>query len=140
MEVTLGGIAGLIIAVAILFFLGWVAYKIGAVLDAARDAVKDLTAETTPILSETKGLVTEVTNELVSVRDITDDVAKVSGHATDIADNASQLTSLIAVGKQAIDVRCHDVAQQCHSRSGLRPAQFGFGGGEPPSLNGRRPD
>jgi|JI8StandDraft_1071087.scaffolds.fasta_scaffold100964_2 uncharacterized protein YoxC len=96
MEVTLGGIAGLIIAVAILFFLGWVAYKIGAVLDAARDAVKDLTAETTPILSETKGLVTEVTNELVSVRDITDDVAKVSGHATDIADNASQLTSLIA--------------------------------------------
>ena len=96
MEVTLGGIAGLIIAVAILFFLGWVAYKIGAVLDAARDAVKDLTAETTPILSETKGLVTEVTNELVSVRDITDDVAKVSGHATDIADNASQLMSLIA--------------------------------------------
>ena len=30
------------------------------------------------------------------MRDITDDVAKVSGHATDIADNASQLTSLIA--------------------------------------------
>jgi uncharacterized protein YoxC len=95
MDVTPGGIAAIIIAVAILFFLGWIAYKVGTVLDAARDAVKDLTAETTPILGEAKGLVTEVTNELVSVRGITDDVAKVSGHATDIADNASQLTSLV---------------------------------------------
>ena len=95
MEMSLGGIAAIIIAVAILFFLGWIAYKIGTVLDAARDSVKDLTSETTPILGEAKTLVTEVTHELVSVRDITDDVAKVSGHATDVADNVSQLTGLI---------------------------------------------
>lgn len=95
MEVTLGGIAGLIIAVAILFFLGWIAFKIGTVLDAARDSVNNLTEDTRPILGETKNLVTGVTQELVSVRDITDDVAKVSGHATDVADNVSQLTGLI---------------------------------------------
>lgn len=95
MELTLGGIAGLIIAVAILFFLGWIAFKIGTVLDAARDSVNNLTEDTRPILGETKNLVTGVTQELVSVRDITDDVAKVSGHATDVADNVSQLTGLI---------------------------------------------
>ena len=95
MEVTLGGIAGIIIAVAILFFLGWIAYKVGTVLDAARDSVTNLTDDTRPILGETKTLVSEVTQELVSVRDITQDVAKVSWHATDVADNVSQLTALV---------------------------------------------
>ena len=98
MDVTLGGIAGLIAACAFLLAVGLLAYpivKLGRLLDEASQTVRRLTDETTPILEEAKGTVTSVNTELVKLGTVTDDVANLSGRASDVANDASQLSSLV---------------------------------------------
>ena len=98
MDVTLGGIAGLIAACAFLLAVGLLAYpivKLGRLLDEASQTVRRLTDETAPILQEAKGTVTSVNTELVKLGTVTDDVANLSGRASDVANDASQLSSLV---------------------------------------------
>ncbi len=99
MEVTLGGIAGLVAACALLILVGATAVllvKVGKVVDELGSAVKELTVSGTPILHELKGTVVSVNDELVKVGVVTDDVAKVTGAATSVASDASQLSTLVA--------------------------------------------
>lgn len=99
MDVTLGGIAGLIAALALLLLVGVIAVpiiKFGKTIDEATRAVRDLADGTTPLLQEAKGTVTGINTELVKLGTVTEDVAKVSGHASNVANDASQLSNLVA--------------------------------------------
>ena len=98
MEVTLGGVAGMIAACAFLLAVGLGVVpilKLGRLLDEATRSVRRLADGTTPILEEAKGTVTGVNTELVKLGTVTDDVANLSGRASDVANDASQLSSLV---------------------------------------------
>ena len=94
-----GEIAGLIAAVAAVAFVVFCAVpllKLGRVLEEVRLAVRDLGHNSVPILQELKGTVTATNNELGKLSVVTDDVAKVSAHATVVSENAAQLSTLFA--------------------------------------------
>jgi uncharacterized protein YoxC len=94
-----GEIAGLIAAVAAVGFVVFCAVpllKLGRVLEEVRLAVRDLGHNSVPILQELKGTVTATNTELGKLSLVTEDVAKVSGHATVVAENAAQLSTLFA--------------------------------------------
>jgi uncharacterized protein YoxC len=94
-----GEIAGLIAAVAAVAFVVFCAVpllKLGRVLEEVRLAVRDLGHSTVPILQELKGTVTATNTELGKLSVVTDDVAKVSAHATVVSENAAQLSTLFS--------------------------------------------
>ena len=94
-----GEIAGLIAAVAAVAFVVFCAVpllKLGRVLEEVRLAVRDLGHNSVPILQELKGTVTATNTELGKLSVVTDDVAKVSAHATVVSENAAQLSTLFA--------------------------------------------
>lgn len=96
---TAGEIAGLIAAVAAVAFVVFCAVpllKLGRVLEEVRLAVRDLGHNSVPILQELKGTVTATNTELGKLSVVTDDVAKVSAHATVVTENAAQLSTLFA--------------------------------------------
>lgn len=94
-----GEIAGLIAAVAAVAFVVFCAVpllKLGRVLEELRLAVRDLGHNSVPILQELKGTVTATNAELGKLSVVTEDVAKVSSHATVVSENAAQLSTLFA--------------------------------------------
>jgi uncharacterized protein YoxC len=94
-----GEIAGLIAAVAAVAFVVFCAVpllKLGRVLEEVRLAVRDLGHNSVPILQELKGTVTATNTELGKLSIVTEDVAKVSSHATVVSENAAQLSTLFA--------------------------------------------
>jgi uncharacterized protein YoxC len=96
---TAGEIAGLIAAVAAVAFVVFCAVpllKLGRVLEELRLAVRDLGHNSVPILQELKGTVTATNTELGKLSVVTEDVAKVSAHATVVSENAAQLSTLFA--------------------------------------------
>ena len=94
-----GEIAGLIAAVAAVAFVVFCAVpllKLGRVLEEVRLAVRDVGHNSVPILQELKGTITATNTELGKLSVVTDDVAKVSAHATVVSENAAQLSTLFA--------------------------------------------
>ncbi|SHJ84375.1 protein of unknown function [Tessaracoccus bendigoensis DSM 12906] len=96
---TVGEIAGLIAAVALCVLVALAAVpllKLGRTLDEVRLAVRDVGNNSVPILHELKSTVVAANDELAKLSIVTDDAAKVSGHATVVSENAAQLTSLFS--------------------------------------------
>lgn len=96
---TLGGVAGLIAAIALCFLVAFTAvplFKLGRVLEELRLAVRDLGHNSVPILQELKGTVTATNTELEKLSVVTEDVSRVSGHATVVSENAANLSQLFA--------------------------------------------
>lgn len=96
---TAGGVAALIAAIALCFLVAFTAvplFKLGRVLEELRLAVRDVGHNSVPILQELKGTVTATNNEIDKLSVVTDDVAKVSGHATVVSENAANLSQLFA--------------------------------------------
>ena len=96
---TVGEIAGLIAAIAACVFVALAAVpllKAGRALDEVRLAVRDLGNNTVPVLQELKTTVTATNTELVKLGTVTDDAARVTGHATVVSENAAQLSTLFA--------------------------------------------
>jgi uncharacterized protein YoxC len=92
MHVTLGGIAGLIAALAFAFLvlrLGSLIGKAGGVLDEARTGVRGISEQTVPLLSQVTDTVASTNEQIVRVDAITSNVATMSS-------NISALTSLFA--------------------------------------------
>ena len=89
---TLGGIAGLIAALAFVALVGALAYpliKLGRVLEETRVTVRGLSDGALPLLSEVTTTVASTNQQLGKVDTITDNVAQVST-------NVSALTALFA--------------------------------------------
>ncbi|MDN5763656.1 MAG: DUF948 domain-containing protein [Microlunatus sp.] len=123
---TLGGIAGLIAAVAFVALVGLAAVpliKLGRVLDELRRAVSDVGQESVPILTELQETVRVTNDEIGKLGLVTEDVAAVSNHATVVTKNAANVSALVGetVGGPLIKV-----AAVSH---GLRAAVRGTGPG-----------
>lgn len=96
---TVGEVAGLIAAIAACVFVALAAVpllKAGRALDEIRLVVRDLGSNSVPVLQELKGTVSATNTELAKLGTVTDDAAKVSGHATVVSENAAQLSTLFA--------------------------------------------
>lgn len=96
---SVGEIAGLIAAIALVALVGFFAVpllKLGRVLEELRLVVRDVGHNSVPILQELKGTVSATNDELGKISLVTEDVSKVSGHATVVSENAAQLSQLFA--------------------------------------------
>ncbi|SDE23879.1 DUF948 domain-containing protein [Auraticoccus monumenti] len=125
MEFTLGSIAGMIAALAFVALVGIIAvpmFKLGRVLEETRLAVRDIGNGTTPILSELQGTVRGVNAELEKVGVVTEDAARVTGHATVVSENAAQLATLFSATLGGPLVRTAAISY------GVRQALKGRGG------------
>ncbi|WP_260464983.1 DUF948 domain-containing protein [Arachnia propionica] len=100
MTVTLGEVAGLIAAVALCVLVGLAAVpllKLGRTLDEVRLAVRDLGQHSVPVLHELRSTVENTNDEIAKLSLVTEDLAKVSGHATVVSENAASLSQLFVV-------------------------------------------
>ena len=96
---SIGEIAGLIaaIAFAILVILFAVPLlKLGRVLEEVRLAVRDIGHESVPILTEVQGTVRATNDELAKLSIVTEDLSRVSQHATVVSENAAQMATLFS--------------------------------------------
>lgn len=96
---TVGQFAGLLAAVALCVLVAFLAVpllKLGRVLEELRLAVRDVGHNSVPILVELKSTVEATNDELAKLSLVTEDVAKVSGHATVVSENAAQLSQLFS--------------------------------------------
>ena len=96
---TLGDVAGLIAAIAFVAFVGFSAVpllKLGRVLEEMRLAVRDVGHTSVPILQELKGTVTATNDEIAKLSLVTEDLSRVTAHATTVSTNAAQLSTLVA--------------------------------------------
>ena len=94
---SVGEVAGLIAAIAAVALVALTAVpllKLGRVLEEVRLAVRDLGHNSVPILVELKGTVAATNEELSKLSLVTEDVAKVSSHATVVSENAAQLSTI----------------------------------------------
>lgn len=95
---TIGTIAGLIIALGFLigavFFARFLSHLSGSINELT-SALGALNSGITEAMPEVKRLVIAANGELEKVGIVTEDVAKLSGHATAVASDASQLSSLV---------------------------------------------
>jgi uncharacterized protein YoxC len=101
---TVGGIAGLIAAVAFVALVGLIAVpllRLGKVLDEVRGAVRDLGQESVPILTELQGTVKATNEELARLTVVTDDVARLSKNASSVTENAAQMSTLLTTSLSA---------------------------------------
>ncbi|RCK71142.1 DUF948 domain-containing protein [Desertihabitans brevis] len=99
MDITLGSIAGMVAAIAFVALVAILAvplFKLGRVLEETRLAVRDLGHSSVPILTELQGTVRGVNSELEKVGVVTEDAARVTGHATVVTENAAQLATLFS--------------------------------------------
>lgn len=106
---TLGGIAGLIAAIAFVALVGMLAiplWKLGRVLDELRRTVRDVGEESVPILTELQGTVRVTNDEIGRISQVTDEVATLSKNAASVSENAAQVSGLVthAVGTPIIKV------------------------------------
>ncbi|MFT4165577.1 MAG: DUF948 domain-containing protein [Microlunatus sp.] len=107
---TLGGIAGLIAAIAFVALVGMLAiplWKLGRVLEELRSQVHDLGEESVPILTELQDTVRTANSEIGRISEVTEEVATLSKNAASVSENAAQVSSLVthAVGTPIIKVR-----------------------------------
>lgn len=96
---SVGEIAGLIAAIAAVVLVALCAVpllKLGRVLEEVRLLVRDVGHNSVPILVELKGTVTEANNEIAKLALVTEDVSKVSQHATVVSENAATMSSLFS--------------------------------------------
>lgn len=96
---TAGEIAGLLAAVALCALVAFCAvplFKLGRVLEELRLAVRDVGHNSVPILQELKSTVEATNDEIAKLSLVTEDVHKVSGHATVVSENAAQMSQLFA--------------------------------------------
>lgn len=96
---TVGAIAGLIAAIAFVALVALTAIpllKLGRVLEEVRLAVRDIGHESVPILTELRGTVRATNDELGKLSLVTEDVAKVSSHASVVSENAAQMSTLFS--------------------------------------------
>ena len=96
---TVGQIAALLAAVALCVLVAFCAVpllKLGRVLEELRLAVRDVGHNSVPILQELKGTVEATNDEIAKLSLVTEDVHKVSGHATVVSENAAQMSALFA--------------------------------------------
>lgn len=96
---TVGEIAGLIAAVALCVLVAFMAVpllKLGRVLEELRLAVRDVGHNSVPILQELKGTVEATNDEIAKLSLVTEDVARVSGHATVVSENAATMSQLFS--------------------------------------------
>ncbi len=96
---SVGEIAGLIAAIAAVVLVALCAVpllKLGRVLEEVRLLVRDVGHNSVPILVELKGTVTEANNEIAKLALVTEDVSKVSSHATVVSENAATMSSLFS--------------------------------------------
>jgi uncharacterized protein YoxC len=87
-----GDIAGIIAAsgfVLLVLFIGVPLVKLGRVLDEAKDSLRNISVEVTPLLSELTDTVQATNKQLAKVDVITENVSEVTG-------NVSALVSLFA--------------------------------------------
>lgn len=99
MDVTLGQIAGMVAAIALCALVAFCAVpllKLGRVLEEMRLTVRDVGHNSVPILQELKGTVEATNDEIAKISLVTEDVSKVSGHATVVSENAAQMSQLFA--------------------------------------------
>ena len=107
---TIGGIAGLIAAIAFVALVGMLAiplWKLGRVLEELRSQVHDLGEESVPILTELQDTVRTTNGEIGRISEVTEEVAMLSKNAASVSENAAQVSSLVthAVGTPIIKVR-----------------------------------
>ena len=107
---TLGGIAGLIAAIAFVALVGMLAiplWKLGRVLEELRSQVHDLGEESVPILTELQDTVRTTNSEIGRISEVTEEVATLSKNAASVSENAAQVSSLVthAVGTPIIKER-----------------------------------
>jgi uncharacterized protein YoxC len=107
---TLGGIAGLIAAIAFVALVGMLAiplWKLGRVLEELRRTVKDVGEESVPILTELQETVRTTNSEIGRISEVTEEVATLSKNAASVSENAAQVSGLVthAVGTPIIKVR-----------------------------------
>lgn len=131
---TIGGIAGLIAAIAFVALVGMLAvplWKLGRVLEELRRQVHDVGEETTPILTELQDTVRTTNAEIGRISQVTDEVAELSKNAASVSENAAQVSSLVthAVGTPIIKVRS--------LAYGIK-AGFSGGNGRSPELEQRK--
>ena len=96
---SVGELAGLLAAIALCVLVALAAVpliKAGRALDEVRIAVRDLGHNSVPVLVELKSTVENTNAELEKLSLVTDDVARVSGHATVVSEHAANLSQLFA--------------------------------------------
>ncbi|MEA5153546.1 DUF948 domain-containing protein [Raineyella sp.] len=94
---TVGGIAGLLAALAALLLVAFLArplFKLARVLEEVRLVVRDFGHSLVPIMTELRGTVTAANSEIEKVGLITSDASQVTANATTVARNAAELTTL----------------------------------------------
>ena len=120
---SVGGIAGLIAAIAFVLLVGALAYpliKLGKVLDETRITVRGLSDSAMPLLSEVTTTVASTNQQLGKVDTITNNVAQVST-------NVSALTALFAatLGSPVVKVAAfsYGVRQAISGRRSVKTAK-----------------
>ena len=94
---SLGEVAGMIAAIAAVALVAFCAVpllKLGRVLEELRLAVRDMGHNSVPILQELRGTVAATNDEISKLAIVTEDVAKVSQHASVVSENAAQLATI----------------------------------------------
>ena len=107
---TLGGIAGLIAAIAFVALVGMLAiplWKLGRVLEELRRQVHDVGEESVPILTELQETVRTTNGEISRLGEVTEEVSTLSKNAAAVSENAAAVSGLVthAVGTPIIKVR-----------------------------------
>ena len=96
---SVGELAGLLAAIALCVLVALAAVpliKAGRALDEVRIAVRDLGHHSVPVLVELKSTVESTNDELAKLSLVTDDVARVSGHASVVSEHAANMSQLFA--------------------------------------------
>lgn len=132
MTLTLGGIAGLLAAIALLILVGFLAvplYKLGKLFDAMKETVDELGEESVPILTELQGTVQATNVELTKVAVVTDDASKLSGSVSTIAENGAQLSNLLTTSIGGPIIRVTAFVQGLKMAAGKRRGSSSRSGG-----------
>lgn len=96
---TVGGIAGLLAALAALLLVGFLArplLKLARVLEEVRLVVRDFGHSLVPIMTELRGTVTAANAEIEKVGTITEDASRVTANATTVARSAAELATIFS--------------------------------------------
>lgn len=112
MEVTLGGVAGLIAAVMFAVLVGFLArvlWKLGAAVDDLRGTIQGVTDRSLPLIGEVTTTVGHANHQLEKVDGITTRVSSMTESGAQVATNVSTLTSIFAttVGSPLIRVAAY---------------------------------
>lgn len=94
---TVGGIAGLIAAIAfaiLVILLAIPLLKLGRVLEEVRLTVRDLGHGVPELMTGLKGTIDATNGEIEKLGVITEDASRVTAHATVVSENAAQMATL----------------------------------------------